>query len=178
MDADQFDLLATRMSTLRTRRRSLATLGVIGLAAVALAEEAEGKGKGKKKRKRRKKRTTTSTTPAPTCSDDIRNGSETGVDCGGSCPRCANGQACGSVADCTSARCAGGVCAACAVDMDCAAGGATCACDAGNGTCFNVADYTFAFSCDACPAGTGGCLYDPAGLMFKCYPRCGTVFPA
>jgi endoglucanase len=27
--------------------------------------------------------------PAPTCSDGIQNGSETGVDCGGSCPACA-----------------------------------------------------------------------------------------
>lgn len=29
--------------------------------------------------------------PAPTCSDGIQNGSETGVDCGGSCPPCPTG---------------------------------------------------------------------------------------
>jgi hypothetical protein len=30
-------------------------------------------------------------TPAPTCSDGIQNGTETGVDCGGSCPPCPTG---------------------------------------------------------------------------------------
>jgi len=31
------------------------------------------------------------TTPAPTCTDGIQNGTETGVDCGGSCPACPTG---------------------------------------------------------------------------------------
>lgn len=49
---------------------------------------------------------------APTCTDGTQNGNETGVDCGGSCPACANGQPCNSSADCQSNYCNGGrVCA-------------------------------------------------------------------
>ncbi len=33
-------------------------------------------------------------TPAPTCTDGIQNGNETGVDCGGSCPACPTGGGC------------------------------------------------------------------------------------
>ena len=36
-----------------------------------------------------------------TCSDGIQDGDETGVDCGGTCPRaCGTGQACKTIADC------------------------------------------------------------------------------
>jgi hypothetical protein len=53
------------------------------------------------------------TCSAPTCTDGVENGTETGVDCGGgSCPRCAPGQGCATAADCTSGVCAGGVCQA------------------------------------------------------------------
>jgi plastocyanin len=41
---------------------------------------------------------------APTCSDGVRNGSETGVDCGGSCPACA-GSTCAADVDCASGMC-------------------------------------------------------------------------
>lgn len=48
-----------------------------------------------------------------TCGDGVRNGAETGVDCGGSCPqRCANGIACAAARDCTSGICLDGACAA------------------------------------------------------------------
>lgn len=44
--------------------------------------------------------------PEPTCTDGIRNGDETGTDCGGpECGRCANGQGCKSNDDCFSQRC-------------------------------------------------------------------------
>jgi hypothetical protein len=39
------------------------------------------------------------------CTDGIRDGSETGVDCGGSCGPCAVGQSCGGPADCASGYC-------------------------------------------------------------------------
>ncbi|HET7063190.1 MAG TPA: hypothetical protein VFI49_02870, partial [Rudaea sp.] len=40
------------------------------------------------------------------CSDHHKDGSETGVDCGGgACPACANGQTCGADADCSSSAC-------------------------------------------------------------------------
>jgi hypothetical protein len=40
------------------------------------------------------------------CSDGRQNGTETDVDCGGSCGDCAPGLRCGSGADCTSGFCA------------------------------------------------------------------------
>ncbi len=39
----------------------------------------------------------------PTCSDGVQNGDESDMDCGGSCPKCTNGQTCGALADCASA---------------------------------------------------------------------------
>jgi hypothetical protein len=50
---------------------------------------------------------------APSCSDGVQNGDETGSDCGGSCPEpCAGGEAgCTGPADCASRVCVGGACA-------------------------------------------------------------------
>ena len=48
---------------------------------------------------------------APTCSDMVKNGNETGVDCGGgTCTTCGVGQTCYVGADCTSGVCSGGHC--------------------------------------------------------------------
>jgi hypothetical protein len=47
----------------------------------------------------------------PSCTDRVRNGSETDVDCGGSCPSCADGDTCSIDSDCVSGRCAASVCA-------------------------------------------------------------------
>jgi hypothetical protein len=49
-----------------------------------------------------------------TCSDGVRNGDETDVDCGGTvCPGCANGGSCQSDGDCKSGVCNSGTCAEC-----------------------------------------------------------------
>jgi hypothetical protein len=107
------------------------------------------------------------TPPMPaSCSDSSLNGDETGLDCGGSCAPCPNGEGCASDDDCQSALCqgAGGSggaaggnavasCAACSDDADCAtpAGGS---CDGGNN------EQTSDRTCDAgnCVAGTtSGC---------------------
>lgn len=50
----------------------------------------------------------------PTCSDQVKNDSETDVDCGGtpSCKRCSPGQACELGDDCSSGVCWAGVCEA------------------------------------------------------------------
>jgi hypothetical protein len=48
--------------------------------------------------------------PAPTCTDNIKNGSETDIDCGGSCGDCADGKACSVAVDCLSSICNGNVC--------------------------------------------------------------------
>ncbi|WP_437720106.1 hypothetical protein [Sorangium sp. So ce861] len=49
----------------------------------------------------------------PTCSDGVKNGDESGVDCGTtSCPRCPPGRGCRTGADCTSGVCWSGACEA------------------------------------------------------------------
>lgn len=50
---------------------------------------------------------------APTCGDAVKNGGETGIDCGGPCgATCALGIACASPADCAFGSCSAGNCAA------------------------------------------------------------------
>lgn len=49
-------------------------------------------------------------TAAPSCTDGTHNGTETDVDCGGSCPPCGDGKKCGSALDCLSGWCQSGVC--------------------------------------------------------------------
>jgi hypothetical protein len=50
-------------------------------------------------------------TPPPSCSDRIRNGNETDVDCGGSCLQCTGGHSCMRGRDCQLGRCIAGRCA-------------------------------------------------------------------
>ncbi|MDD5759079.1 MAG: hypothetical protein PHI06_08345, partial [Desulfobulbaceae bacterium] len=50
---------------------------------------------------------------APTCSDGIKNGSETGIDCGGgTCSPCDAGEQCTAGSDCISGNCSSGLCQA------------------------------------------------------------------
>ena len=49
---------------------------------------------------------------AASCSDGSLNGDESDLDCGGSCPVCADSAACGSALDCLSGVCTAGQCAA------------------------------------------------------------------
>ncbi len=44
------------------------------------------------------------------CSDGVRNGSESDVDCGWLCPKCADGKQCGAGPDCASGICEGAKC--------------------------------------------------------------------
>eukprot|EP00877_Chromochloris_zofingiensis_P011489 jgi/Chrzof1/6594/Cz19g02010.t1 len=49
--------------------------------------------------------------PQPTCTDNIKNGQETDVDCGGpTCPACVFGDACAANSDCNTNNCSGGKC--------------------------------------------------------------------
>lgn len=48
---------------------------------------------------------------APTCQDQVQNGHETDVDCGGACPdKCGDGKKCNNGADCQSGVCTDGIC--------------------------------------------------------------------
>jgi hypothetical protein len=48
---------------------------------------------------------------APTCTDTLKNGDESDVDCGGAkCPGCANGKACSVAGDCVSKACTSKTC--------------------------------------------------------------------
>ncbi len=49
---------------------------------------------------------------AASCGDGVKNGSESDVDCGGSCAGCDLGEGCGAPADCLSGVCTAGKCAA------------------------------------------------------------------
>lgn len=64
---------------------------------------------------------TPTATPTPNCSDGIKNGSETGVDCGGGlCPACPLGQGCAATNDCVAtAACSGGTCVCAVGQSDC-----------------------------------------------------------
>lgn len=81
--------------------------------------------------------------PAPSCTDQMRNGNETDVDCGGSCPKCANGAMCSVANDCSSGICEGDRCVApvaCTSATECSGGvcrnGACAPCpNEGNCTC-------------------------------------------
>jgi hypothetical protein len=53
------------------------------------------------------------------CTDGVQNGTESDVDCGGSCPRCSNGKRCTTHQDCVSAKCGAGRCVECLTSADC-----------------------------------------------------------
>lgn len=97
----------------------------------------------------------------PLCTDQIRNGEETDIDCGGTCGPCNLGDRCLESTDCDQGVCTGGTCAplACGngvldeqeTDVDC--GGTTCRKCAGARKCKVAAD---CFSGD-CVASTRTC---------------------
>ncbi len=63
----------------------------------------------------------------PSCTDNLRNGTETDVDCGGSCPtHCALGKTCSLGSDCVTPSCVGGVCVACSVPSQCIGSDTSC----------------------------------------------------
>jgi len=106
---------------------------------------------------------------AATCSDMLKNGSETDVDCGGTCPDCGLGRTCAVDGDCASTHCVGLTCVQCTSGTECPSGvctsnacaAATCSdmlkngsetdVDCGGGTC---PDCALAKTC----AGDSDCL--------------------
>jgi hypothetical protein len=79
----------------------------------------------------------------PSCSDQIKNGDETDIDCGGGCGKCEIGDSCKVAVDCEDSDCKGGTCTAFPcfngqldvgeTDVDC--GGSTCRSCAGGQGC-------------------------------------------
>jgi hypothetical protein len=103
---------------------------------------------------------------APSCvpTDGVKNGSETGVDCGGPVAMCATrcppGQGCGTGSDCTSGVCTGGLCQmpSCTdnlkngseTDVDCGGSGSPmCPRCAANDTCLATSDCSSPLYCHA-----------------------------
>lgn len=84
----------------------------------------------------------------PQCNDQISDGDETGIDCGGPCGKCDIGDHCRVDADCAESTCNGGTCTPlpCAnnvrdgdeTDVDC--GGTMCRKCAGGQTCLDATD--------------------------------------
>ncbi|MDQ2653812.1 MAG: hypothetical protein M3Z20_12320 [Chloroflexota bacterium] len=176
MAGPRFDTL-TRALSWAIDRRSLGAFAALGLSGLVIPEAVEARKKKpcppcrKRKHGTCKKKLTDGTACAggtcqggpcgpPTCTDGARNGSESDVDCGGSCPRCANGKRCGSRDDCASAVCTGGICAPCLSSNNCV--NALCSCGptvSGGDVCFTVQAPVLVASCNLCPAGTDCVLF-------------------
>jgi len=175
MDADRFDDLLRALGSCSVRRGVFAAVpgAVVALCSLTDAE-------ARKNKKRRKGRKNKGSTRAPSCTDGVKNGSETGVNCGGSCPRCANGQRCLKRDDCASALCSvSGSCSACNradsnpcpgdADGECdcypTASGAQTVCAKGT----NSGDVVT--NCEVCPIGTT--CFEVSSGAFVCSRLCG-----
>ncbi len=120
------------------------------------------------------------------CSDGMKDGTETGVDCGGGvCPACGLGQGCLIGSDCQSLLCSGGTCVSACPTGDVSCGGVCTnpASDPGNcGACGHACPTGAACisgAC-ACPTGTVSCgttCTDPATDPGNC-GGCGHVCAA
>lgn len=88
---------------------------------------------------------------AATCDDDVKNGSETDEDCGGSCSvRCVGGQACGTNSDCADTACVSQICSGV-----CSPGNRICS-NNGVATCGSTGVYSSPAQCtdQTCISGT------------------------
>jgi hypothetical protein len=191
MDPSRFDGLIRTLSGSGSRRRALAALGgALGLfgwhgiedvAAHDPSKDCKKKSGKQKQTCLKKARKHKATHRRPTCSDGIKNGRETGVDCGGGCQRCPSGQSCASRNDCASAMCTG-VCKTCTSGLSDTCGGDSsgmCSCRVseadGSRVCVR-AQAPGSTSCypnlKPCPAGM--ICVDHIGSYF-CHERCGAA---
>ncbi len=111
----------------------------------------------------------------PTCSDGQQNGTETGVDCGGSCSSsptnqaCPSGDTCYTATDCLSGECnSSDTCVQRTNGEQCWNGAQSCA----SGHCANVSNGLGSICCDTDCTGT--CQYCGGGTGLT-YGMCGQV---
>ncbi len=209
MDAERFDTLARSLRSAGFRRRALSGLlaGTLVLLSRTEADDAIAhnlKAKCKKKSGEAKKKCLkkakqhaaehASETPlalspppaGPTCSDNIKNGSESDVDCGGSCRRCTDGRICLDRDDCASAHCvltgpnglkrcqtckSGSGANLCNSDRE----GNPCHCDttvSGQTVCNPSVQEETVGDCDDCPEGTNCIDLTPNDGAFECFRPC------
>lgn len=132
MDGSTFDRLTKTLMESRSRRglsQLLGGLAVGGSLALLGAPESTAKKKpkvtlchngqtisvSKKAKKAHLKHGDTlgACPPGPTCTDGVKNGTETDIDCGGgTCPPCGTDKACQAARDCASGVCTNQVCQA------------------------------------------------------------------
>jgi hypothetical protein len=127
--------------------------------------------------------TPTGETPGPSaiCADGVKNGTETDVDCGGTCPRCATGKTCAIRNDCASARCEAGTCQTCQnPNTDCGtdAGGGMCACrdhESGQRFCTKIVGRLLGVGtpCSACTNGEQCFPINGGAGGIECILPCG-----
>jgi hypothetical protein len=173
MVAKRLEELLRSCSPLASRRGVFASVTSGILAAVARgssSEDAAARKKRKNRKRNRKRRNQPPLPPPPTCTDGLKNGSETGVDCGGgTCPRCLNGDNCASRNDCGSSFCLNQRCQSC-IGSDCGAG---CFCSAteicANSNFVNLGSGD---RCSQCPSDAIECRV--VGGVTYCVVRCGT----
>ena len=99
----------------------------------------------------------------PSCTDGVKNGIESDVDCGGSCADCVDGKACLFSSDCASNSCVGAVCTRVASCTDRVKNGSETDVDCG-GSCANCTSGKACLKDDDCASGgcSGGrCLQVP-----------------
>jgi len=205
MDPNRFDSLTRSLSTLGSRRRALAAtlgsvVGTLGVTRTAAKKKKKSCLPCKKRKKGKCKGSLPDGTACaggqcqggscvaaviqpppgpPTCSDGIKNGSETGVDCGGpTCPRCPNGQGCVSRDDCQSAMCnlQINICQACMTSGDCGEdANGNCHCYPtvqGPRVCGKGGMPDLVTSCTLCPAPKF--CWQPQPSEIFCVWQCGT----
>lgn len=182
MDNAVFDGLTRLVAHGSSRRGFVGSLGALtaGGALGVLLGVTDVDARRKRKKKQKGKETPSSSPPPPppstsppppppdpTCSDGVKNGSESDVDCGGpTCARCALGQRCSSAADCSTSRCDNNVCKVCVGAITCPTG---CACSANIGACVKNTPIQAA-TCVDCPRYSFCTTISPTTVA--CYPPC------
>jgi hypothetical protein len=200
MDGSTFDVLTRRFTMHLSRRTGLGLLATLGGLRASAPDQTAAKKRGNKKKKpcppckKRKQGTCKKKKPdgtlcaggtcqggkciLATCSDGITNGTESDVDCGGSCPRCTNGKRCVGRDDCIGALCINNVCTSCgAIGFDCfsdAHGPCTCRNGIIGPVCTSSQPLAEVLLFSACPPGTTVQHVDEM-IRLLCLGPCGGV---